>query len=172
MGNTVFKNTAKKLRKLNENVVCGFAGSAADCLTLMELLEKEMERYPGQTLRACLSLAQQWRTSKAHSQLSADLIVSDSKMTILLDGQGNCIEIEDGVTAIGSGGLYATAAARGMLDDERLSAEEVARKSMKIAADLCLYTNENFTCEVLESEVVRDSDKPVLGYWNTRGKGH
>ena len=94
-------------------------------------------------------------------------------MTILLDGSGNCIEIEDGVTAIGSGGLYALAAARGMLDDERLSAEEVARRSMKIAADLCIYTNHNFTCEVLEAEETSDSlQKPILGYWNTRGKGH
>lgn len=95
-------------------------------------------------------------------------------MTILLDGSGNCIEIEDGVTAIGSGGLYALSAARGMLDDERLSAEEVARRSMKIAADLCIYTNHNFTCEVLEAEedTSNTQQKPVLGYWMTRGKGH
>jgi len=95
-------------------------------------------------------------------------------MTILLDGSGNCIEIEDGVTAIGSGGLYATSAARAMLDDDRLSAEEVARKSMTIAADLCIYTNHNFTCEVLESEQTGKNvlEKPKLGYWAIRGKGH
>lgn len=125
LGPTVFKNTAKKLRKISDNVVCGFAGSAADCLALMELLEKEFEKYPGQTLRACLSLAKQWRTSKfihhfyqlntnffsfsdkIHAQLSADLVVSDPFITVLVDGSGNCIEIEEGVVAIGSGGLYA-----------------------------------------------------------------
>ena len=107
LGPTVFKNTAKKLRLINENTVCGFAGSAADCLALIELLEKEFERYPGQTLRACLSLAKQWRTNKIHQSLSADLIVSDPNITVLVDGSGNCIEIENGVVAIGSGGLYA-----------------------------------------------------------------
>lgn len=107
LGPTVFKNSAKKLRKISDNVVCGFAGSAADCLALMELLEKEFEKYPGQTLRACLSLAKQWRTNKIHAQLSADLVVSDPYITVLVDGSGNCIEIEDGVIAIGSGGLYA-----------------------------------------------------------------
>ena len=106
LGNTVFKNTARKLRKINDNTVCGFAGSAADCLSLVGMLEKEFERYPGQTLRACLALAQMWR-SKQHAQLQADLIVTDPKLTVLLDGSGNCIEIESGVVAIGSGGLYA-----------------------------------------------------------------
>ena len=103
----MFKTTAKKLRKINDETVCGFAGSAADCLALIELLEKEFEKYPGQTLRACLSLAKQWRTNKMHAQLQADLIISDPDITVLLDGSGNCIEIEEGVVAIGSGGLYA-----------------------------------------------------------------
>ena len=93
----------------------GFAGSAADCLTLMELLEKEIERYPGQTLRACLSLARQWRTTKMYARLSASLLVSDNDMTVQLDGAGNCIEVEDGVAAIGSGGLYALSAARALM---------------------------------------------------------
>jgi ATP-dependent HslUV protease subunit HslV len=103
----VFKNSAKKLRKINDQTVCGFAGSAADCLALIELLEKEFEKYPSQTLRACLSLAKMWRTNKIHQNLSADLIVSDPEITVLVDGSGNCIEIEEGVVAIGSGGLYA-----------------------------------------------------------------
>ena len=107
LGPTVFKTNAKKLRKIGDNVLVGFAGSAADCLALYELLEKEFEQYPGQTLRACLSLAKQWRTNKIHQSLSADLIVSDPDITVLVDGSGNCIEIEDGVIAIGSGGLYA-----------------------------------------------------------------
>ena len=95
-------------------------------------------------------------------------------MTILLDGSGNCIEIEDGVVAIGSGSLYATSAARGMLDNDRLSAKEIAERSMKIAADLCVFTNHNTTCEVLEVEQPEQAvtAKPVLGYWNVRGKGH
>ena len=106
MGNTVFKNTAKKIRKINDNTICGFAGSAADCLALIEHLEKEFIKYPGQTLRACLNLATNWRTGKL-AKLQADLIVSDPEITVLLDGSGNCIEIENGVVAIGSGGLYA-----------------------------------------------------------------
>ena len=94
-------------------------------------------------------------------------------MTILLDGSGNCIEIEDGVVAIGSGGLYATSAARGMIDNEKLSAEEIAKRSMKIAADLCIYTNHNTICEVLDAEIDQSKVlKPLLGYWNVRGKGH
>lgn len=95
-------------------------------------------------------------------------------MTILLDGSGNCIEIEDGVTAIGSGGLYALSAARGMIDNPKLSAEQIATRAMKIAGDLCLYTNHNTTQEVLESikEDGAEKQKPVLGYWRVRGKGH
>ena len=87
--------------------MAGFAGSTADCMTLLELLEKEIIKYPNQTLRACINLAKQWRTEKIHSKLQADMIVSDADITVLLDGQGNCIEIEEGVCAIGSGGLYA-----------------------------------------------------------------
>ena len=119
----------------------GFAGSAADCMTLMELLEKELERYPGQMLRACLSLAKQWRTTKMYARMSASLLVSDQEMTVQLDGQGNCIEVEDGIAAIGSGGLYALSAARAMIDNDDLDAHEIARRSMKIAADLCVFTN-------------------------------
>lgn len=118
LGDTVFKNTARKLRRVESEqgaTIMGFAGSAADCLTLMELLEKEIERYPGQTLRACLSLARQWRTTKMYARLSASLLVSDQDMTVQLDGAGNCIEVEDGVAAIGSGGLYALSAARALM---------------------------------------------------------
>ena len=152
LGPTVFKNTAKKLRKINDETVCGFAGSAADCLALIELLEKEFEQYPGQTLRACLSLAKQWRTNKIHQNLQADLIVSDPHITVLVDGSGNCIEIEEGVVAIGSGGLYAHSAATALLDIENMSAEQIAAKSMKIAADLCVYTNHNTMIELIENK--------------------
>lgn len=134
-------------------MICGFAGSAADCLALMELLEKEFEKYPGQTLRSCLSLAKQWRTNKIHAQLSADLLVSDPDITVLVDGSGNCIEIEDGLVAIGSGGLYAQSAACAMLGDEMMSADEIAMKAMSIAGDLCVYTNHTTVMEVLYKDV-------------------
>jgi len=134
--------------------MAGFAGSAADCLALLELLEKEFEKYPDQTLRACLNLAKQWRTDKIHQRLSADMIVSDSEITVLLDGQGNCIEIEEGVVAIGSGGLYAQSAAKALLDIEGLSAMDIALKSMRIASELCVYTNDVFTIESLNKKVI------------------
>ena len=109
-----------------------------------------------------------------YARMSASLIVSDKDITVQLDGAGNCIEIEDGVSAIGSGGLYALSAARGMIDDDRLSAQEIAHRSMKIAADLCVYTNHNTTVEILQKdlnkETKNDSAKPVLGYWDARGK--
>jgi ATP-dependent HslUV protease, peptidase subunit HslV len=116
---------------------------------LMELLEKEFEKYPGQTLRSCLSLAKQWRTNKMHQQLSADLLVSDAEITVLVDGSGNCIEIEDGLVAIGSGGLYAQSAAKAMLDNDYLTAEDIARRAMHIAGDLCVYTNHTTVMEIL-----------------------
>ena len=115
----------------------------------MELLEKEFEKYPGQTLRSCLSLAKQWRTNKIHTQLSADLLVSDPDITVLVDGSGNCIEIEDGLVAIGSGGLYAQSAAKALLDSGMHSADEIAHKAMYIAGELCLYTNHNTVIETL-----------------------
>lgn len=100
-------------------------------------------------MRACLSLAKQWRTDKIHAQLSADMLVSDPHITVLVDGSGNCIEIEDGLVAIGSGGLYAQSAAKALIDVEGLTAEQIARKSMRIAGDLCLYTNHSNTVEIL-----------------------
>eukprot|EP00347_Sterkiella_histriomuscorum_P010889 403374534 len=151
LGHTVFKNNARKLRRIQDNVICGFAGSAADCLALLELLEKEFEKHPGQTLRACLSLAKMWRTNKMHQTLQADMLVSDKEITCLVDGSGNCIEIENGAVAIGSGGLYAQAAATALLDVEGMDAEQIARKAMKIAADLCVYTNHTHSTLVLPS---------------------
>ncbi len=103
-------------------------------------------------MRACLSLAKQWRTNKIHQQLSADLIVSDPDITVLVDGSGNCIEIEDGLVAIGSGGLYAQSAAAAMLDNDLLTAEEIAKKAMHIAGDLCVYTNHNTIMETLKRD--------------------
>lgn len=125
---------------------------------MVELLEKEFEKYPGQTLRACLSLAKQWRTNKIHANLRGDLLVSDPHITVIVDGYGNCIEIEDGLVAIGSGSLYASSAAKAMLDNDLLCAEEIAQKAMKIAADLCIYTNHNTQTKVL----IADGGEPKI----------
>ena len=107
-----------------------------------------------------------------HAQLSADMLVSDPHITVLVDGSGNCIEIEDGVVAIGSGGLYAQSAAKAMVDLDGLTAEQIARKSMRIAGDLCVYTNHSNTVEVLNTDEHTAQQKPVLGYWNIRGLAH
>ena len=162
LGNTVFKNTAKKLRRIDPDIVCGFAGSAADCLALIELLERQFLKYPGQTMRACLSLAMMWRTNKMHSKLQADLIVSDPDITILLDGSGNCIEVENGCVGIGSGSLFAQSAATALLQVEspELTAEYIAKTSMQIAADLCIYTNHNTIMEVIPNRQNQKADEP------------
>ena len=150
LGNTRFKNDTKKLRRLNENVIAGFAGSVADAQTLLENLESEIDAYPQDMLRACLNLAKTWRTNRSFRRLHASLIVCDSQNMLNLDGDGNVIEIKDGVIGIGSGGIYAQSAAKALYDIESLSTEEVALRAMKIAADLCIYTNSNFTIESLD----------------------
>lgn len=149
-GPTVFKNDAKKVRRLNENVICGYAGSAADALTLVDRLENQMEKYPNQTLRACVNVAKAWRTEKYLKNLDASLIVIDKEFIIELDGTGNVIEVPGGVLGIGSGGLFAVSAAKALLMHTDLDAEEIAYKAMKIAADLCIYTNHNWVLEKIE----------------------
>lgn len=153
LGNTRFKNDTKKLRRLNENVIAGFAGSVADAQTLLENLESEIDSYPQDMLRACLNLAKTWRTNRSFRRLHASLIVCDSQNMLNLDGDGNVIEIKDGVIGIGSGGIYAQSAAKALYEIESLSTEEVALKAMKIAADLCIYTNSNFTIESLDIKI-------------------
>jgi ATP-dependent HslUV protease subunit HslV len=153
LGNTRFKSDTKKLRRLGDNIVCGFAGSVADAQTLLENLESEIEAYPSDVLRACLNLAKTWRTNRSFKHLHASLIVCDPKIMLNLDGDGNVIEIKDGVLGIGSGGIYAQSAARALYDVEGLSTEEVGLRAMKIAADLCIYTNSNFTMESLEIKI-------------------
>lgn len=155
LGNTRFKSDTKKLRKMGDNVVCGFAGSVADAQTLLESLESEIEAYPTDVLRACLNLAKTWRTNRSFKHLHASLIVCDPKIMLNLDGDGNVIEIKDGVLGIGSGGIYAQSAAKALYDIDGLSTEDVTLKAMKIAADLCIYTNSNFTMEVLESKITK-----------------
>jgi ATP-dependent HslUV protease subunit HslV len=149
LGSTRFKTDAKKLRKLTNNIICGYAGSVADCQTLMDYIEEQIEQYPTELMRASISLAKAWRT-RQFSYLSANIIVCDPNLILNIDGHGNVIEIKDGVLGIGSGGIYAQSAAKALYDIDGMSAEDIALKAMKIAADLCIYTNSNFTTEILE----------------------
>ena len=145
-GSMIVKPDAKKLRRLSNNVIAGFAGSTADCLTLMDRLESKIDEYPGQLMRACVELAKLWRTERYLRHLEAVLIVADETITLEVTGNGDVLEFNDGVTAVGSGGGYARAAALALMDSD-LSAKDVAKKAMKIAADMCVYTNENFLVE-------------------------
>ncbi len=153
LGQTVIKGTARKVRRLAPGgfeVVAGFAGSTADAFTLLERLETKLEATPGQLARASVELAKDWRTDKYLQKLEAMLIVSDGKDIFVITGAGDVLEPEHDVTAIGSGGNYALAAARGMMNSDR-SAEQVARDAMAIAADICVYTNGNLTVESISS---------------------
>jgi len=151
IGPTVMKGNARKVRRLaGGNVVAGFAGATADAFALFERLEAKLEQYPGQLARACVELAKDWRTDRYLRRLEAMLIVGDSVETYLLTGAGDVLEPEDGIVAVGSGGNYALSAARALFDYED-DPEVIARKSMAIAARICVYTNENLTVEVLGS---------------------
>ena len=149
LGNTVIKGTARKVRRLSpggHDVVCGFAGSTADAFTLLERLEKKLESAPGQVARACVELAKDWRTDKYLRNLEAMLIVTDGADLFVLTGAGDVLEPEHDVAAIGSGGNFALAAARGLMQSD-LSAEDVAQRAMAIAAEICVFTNGNLTVE-------------------------
>ncbi|MGR3343191.1 MAG: ATP-dependent protease subunit HslV [Paracoccaceae bacterium] len=148
---TVIKGTARKVRRLSSgghDVVAGFAGSTADAFTLLERLEAKLEASSGQLARAAIELAKDWRTDKYLQKLEAMLIVTDGKDLLVITGAGDVLDPEHDVTAIGSGGNYALAAARALMDAD-LSAEDIARKSMAIAADICVYTNGNLTVETI-----------------------
>lgn len=147
-GPTVVKGNAKKVRRISGDILAGFAGSTADALTLLEKLEKKLEEHPGQLTRACVELAKSWRTDKYLRRLEAVLLVADSKNMFELTGNGDVLEPTDSVMGVGSGGLYALSAARALMDSD-LTAEQVARKAMKIAADICVYTNGNVTVETV-----------------------
>ncbi|MBX9945820.1 MAG: ATP-dependent protease subunit HslV [Reyranella sp.] len=150
MGQTVVKANARKVRRLgNGSIVAGFAGATADAFTLFERLESKLERHPGQLLRACIELAKDWRTDRYLRRLEAMMAVADKDVSLLLSGSGDVLEPEDGLLAIGSGGNYALSAARALVDVDGLDAEAVARKAMKIAADICVYTNHNIVIEKL-----------------------
>tara|TARA_B100000614_G_scaffold64529_1_gene57157 strand:- start:3677 stop:4297 length:621 start_codon:yes stop_codon:yes gene_type:complete len=151
MGDTIMKGNARKVRPLGKGeVIAGFAGATADAMTLFERLEAKIEQYPGQLMRACVELAKDWRTDRFLRRLEALMIVADAEVTLVLTGNGDVLEPEGGVVGIGSGGNYALAAARALADMD-LGAEEVARKAMKIAADICVYTNNTLTVESLDA---------------------
>lgn len=151
LGNTVFKSNARKVRPLADGkVIVGFAGATADAFTLFERLEAKLEQYPAQLTRACVELAKDWRTDRYLRRLEAMMLVADKSVTLALTGTGDVLEPEHGVMAIGSGGNYALAAARALIDTD-LEAEEVARRAMQIAADICVYTNHNIVVETLDA---------------------
>jgi ATP-dependent HslUV protease subunit HslV len=150
LGNTVLKSNARKVRKLaGGTVIAGFAGATADAFTLFERLEAKLEQYPSQLTRACVELAKDWRTDRYLRRLEAMMAVADSSVSLLLSGTGDVLDPEDGLIGIGSGGSYALAAARALIDIPDIEAEAVARRALKIAADICIYTNENVTVESL-----------------------
>ncbi|KAA0682882.1 ATP-dependent protease subunit HslV [Roseomonas genomospecies 6] len=150
VGQTVMKSNARKVRWLaGGTVMGGFAGATADALTLFERLETKLEKHPGQLLRACVEMAKDWRTDRYLRRLEAMMAVADRNVSLILTGNGDVLEPEGGLIGIGSGGAYALSAARALIDVDGLDAEAVARKAMKIAAGICVYTNENVTLEKL-----------------------
>ncbi|KAL7524974.1 hypothetical protein ACHAXR_000803 [Thalassiosira sp. AJA248-18] len=191
MGNVIVKPNAKKIRRIypktadgerssgpksssdekdgedaaakkkNEGTVVGFAGTTADAFTLLERLEGKLDEYPGQLARSCVELAKGWRTDKYLRRLEASLLVADKKASFEITGNGDVLESHDGVLGVGSGSSFAIAAARAQMDNPDLSAEDVARKAMKIASEMCIYTNDNFTVETLamEEESKEEADK-------------
>jgi len=154
LGSTVLKQNAKKTRKLyNNQVLAGFAGATADAFTLFEKFEAKLETYRGNIKRSAVELAKEWRTDKILRRLEALLVVADVSHTFIISGNGDVLEPEHGIAAIGSGGPYAQAAARALYENTDLSAEEIVKKAMEIAADTCIYTNRNIYIETLESIV-------------------
>ncbi|MER9934046.1 MULTISPECIES: ATP-dependent protease subunit HslV [unclassified Mesorhizobium] len=151
LGQTIMKGNAKKVRRIGKggNVIAGFAGATADAFTLLERLEAKLEQYPDQLTRACVELAKDWRTDRYLRRLEAMMLVADKSVSLALTGTGDVLEPEFGVMAIGSGGNYALAAARALMDSDK-DAEEIARKAMQIASDICVYTNNNFVVETLD----------------------
>ena len=150
MGNTVMKATANKLRRLyHDQVLAGFAGATADAFTLFERLESKLEAYAGNLTRAAVELAKDWRTDKVLRQLEALLLAADKEKLLIISGSGDVIDPEEGIAAIGSGGPFALAAARALVKNTTLGPEEIAREAMRIAADICIYTNHQVKVESL-----------------------
>jgi len=156
LGNTVMKSKVVKIRSMRDGkVLAGFAGSTADALTLFEKFESKLDQYNGNIIRAAVELAKEWRTDRMLRRLEALLIVGDKEKILTISGTGDVIEPDDGIAAIGSGGTYALAAARAMLRETNLSAKEIAEKSLKIAAEICVFTNENITVMELTTELTK-----------------
>jgi ATP-dependent HslUV protease subunit HslV len=150
LGATIIKSNARKVRRLGGgNVIGGFAGATADAFTLFERLEAKLEKHPDQLMRACVELAKDWRTDRYLRRLEAMMAVADSKVSLVLTGTGDVLEPEDGLIGIGSGGSYALSAARALVGSTELSAREIAERSLKIAGQICVYTNGNLTIEEL-----------------------
>ena len=151
-GNTVMKANVKKIRRLGQDnsVISGFAGSTADAFALFERLESKLDQYKNQLKRACVELAKDWRTDRYLRRLEAMMIVADKDISLLLSGTGDVIESDDGILAIGSGGPYANSAAKALIKNTEMNAEEIAIESLNIAADICIYTNHNIISEKIE----------------------
>jgi ATP-dependent HslUV protease subunit HslV len=150
MGDGVVKHNAKKTRRLfNDKIIAGFAGSTGDALSLFTRFENKLQEFHGNLARAAVELAKEWRTDRSLRHLEALLIVADGKSTFLLSGNGDVIEPDDGIVAIGSGGPYALSAARALMKHSKLGAKEIAQEAMRIASEICIYTNSNFTIEEL-----------------------
>lgn len=153
LGDTVMKATAQKVRALKDGkILAGFAGAVADAFALFEKLEEKLERYPGNLTRACVELAKDWRTDRYLRRLNALLVVADAEQLLLLSGEGDVIEPDDEIVAIGSGGSYALAAARALKAHSDLPAPEIVRKALEIAGDICIYTNRQITVLELTNE--------------------
>jgi len=151
LGQTVIKGNARKVRPIHKGkVLAGFAGATADAFTLLERLEDKLERFPGQLMRASVELAKDWRTDRYLRRLEAMLAVADKDVSLVITGNGDVLEPKDGLIGIGSGGNYALSAARALLDVDGLDAETIARKSMQVASDICVYTNESVILEKLD----------------------
>ena len=151
LGQTIMKGNARKVRRIGKGeVIAGFAGATADAFTLLERLEKKLEQYPGQLMRAAVELAKDWRGDRYLRHLEAMMIVADKETTLVITGNGDVLTPDKGVIAIGSGGNYAQSAALALAENTDLDAETIARKAMKIAAEICIYTNENVTLESIE----------------------
>ena len=151
-GHTIMKSNVRKVRRLYQNkVIAGFAGGTADAFTLFERFETKLEMHQGHLVRAAVEMAKDWRTDRALRRLEALLAVADAKSSLIISGNGDVIEPEYGLMAIGSGGPYAQSAARALMENTQLTAEEIVRKSLMIAGDICIYTNKNLTLEELET---------------------
>jgi len=153
LGQTIMKGNARKVRRIgaDKQVIVGFAGATADAFTLLDRLEGKLEQYSGQLMRAAVEMAKDWRTDRYLRKLEAMMLVADKDISLAITGVGDVLEPENGIMAIGSGGNYALSAARALADNTDMTAEDIARKAMQIAADICVYTNSNFIVETLEN---------------------